>query len=148
MSLKITPEFIETWRINYGLDKRSPEDAARWWSDKYDGLAPAGAVAAFGYLLEARDADLRAKSTKPQWQGLTDEEINAGMDRAVLPVEMRQAFGAGVRWAEAGFSSVDFQKSSVDYRPNQRGTVLDTADMEWDQESTDWMRYHFVGVEP
>ena len=97
----MTPELIETWRINYGLDKRSPEDAARWWSDKYDGLAPAGAVAAFGYLLEARDADLRAKSTKPQWQGLTDEEINAGMDRAVLPVEMQQAFGAGARWAEA-----------------------------------------------
>ena len=62
---------------------------------------------------------------------LTDEEINAGVDRAVLPVEMRQAFGAGVRWAEA-----------------QRGTVLDTADMEWDQESKDWMRKHFVGVEP
>ena len=78
---------------------------------------------------------------------LTDEEINAGMDRAVLPVEMQQAFVAGVRWAEAGFSSVDFQKSSVDCRPNQRGTVLDTAD-EWDQESMDWMRYHFVGVEP
>ena len=37
----------------------------------------------------------------PQWQGLTDEEINAGMDRAVLPVEMQQAFGAGARWAEA-----------------------------------------------
>lgn len=38
---------------------------------------------------------------KPQWHGLTDEEINAGMDRAVLPVEMQQAFGAGARWAEA-----------------------------------------------
>ena len=62
---------------------------------------------------------------------ITDEEINAGIDRAVLPVEMRQAFVAGVRWAEA-----------------QRGTVLDTADMEWDQESKDWMRKHFVGVEP
>ena len=39
--------------------------------------------------------------TKPQWQGLTDDEINAGMDRTVLPIEMQQAFGAGVRWAEA-----------------------------------------------
>ena len=39
--------------------------------------------------------------TKQEWQGLTDEEINAGMDRAVLPVEMQQAFGAGARWAEA-----------------------------------------------
>lgn len=36
-----------------------------------------------------------------EWQGLTDEGINAGMDRAVLPVEMQQAFGAGARWAEA-----------------------------------------------
>ena len=36
-----------------------------------------------------------------KWRGLTDEEISAGMDRAVLPVEMQQAFGAGARWAEA-----------------------------------------------
>ena len=54
----ITPEIIETWRVNYGLDKRSPVEAARWWANRYDGLAPAGAVAAFGYLLNARDADL------------------------------------------------------------------------------------------
>ena len=43
----------------------------------------------------------RSKEAKTGWQGLTDEEINAGMDRAVLPVEMQQAFGAGARWAEA-----------------------------------------------
>ena len=65
----ITPDMIETWRINYGLDTRSPEDAARWWADRYDGLAPAGAVAAFGYLLKERDA-------KPQWQGLTDDDVH------------------------------------------------------------------------
>ena len=45
--------------------------------------------------------DDRPLYAKPQWHGLTDEEINAGMDRAVLPVEMQQAFGAGARWAEA-----------------------------------------------
>lgn len=50
------------WRANYGLDKRSPEDAARWWDDEC-GMAPAGAVAALGLALReleartSRDAD-------------------------------------------------------------------------------------------
>ena len=83
---KITPDMIETWRINYGLDKRSPEDAARWWADRYDGLAPAGAVAAFGYLLEERDA-------KPQWQGLTLEDID--------DIGVSKDWVYGARWAEA-----------------------------------------------
>ena len=47
------------------------------------------------------DDDIAAIKEALGWQGLTDEEINAGMDRAVLPVEMQQAFGAGARWAEA-----------------------------------------------
>tara|TARA_R110000868_G_scaffold8110_1_gene41863 strand:- start:481 stop:753 length:273 start_codon:yes stop_codon:yes gene_type:complete len=81
----ITPEMIETWRTNYGLDKRSPAEAARWWSDKYDGLAPAGAVAAFGYLLEARDA-------KPEWQGLTFADID--------DLGVSKDWIAGARWAE------------------------------------------------
>jgi hypothetical protein len=42
----------------------------------------------------------RSKEAKTEWQGLTDDEINAGMDRTVLPIEMQQAFGAGVRYAE------------------------------------------------
>ena len=82
----ITPDMIETWRINYGLDTRSPEDAARWWADRYDGLAPAGAVAAFGYLLKERDA-------KPQWQGLTLEDID--------DIGVSKDWVYGARWAEA-----------------------------------------------
>lgn len=43
---------IDGWRINYGLDKRTPAEAAQWWSDKLGGLAPAGAVAALGVALD------------------------------------------------------------------------------------------------
>lgn len=48
----ITDEMINDWRINYGLDVSSPEDAGRWWSERNDGKAPAGAVAALGLCIE------------------------------------------------------------------------------------------------
>jgi len=44
----ISDETIECWKINYGLDTRNPMDAAKWWSDNFNGMAPAGAVAALG----------------------------------------------------------------------------------------------------
>ena len=47
----ITEETIEAWRINYGLDKRSPADAMRWWESNMR-AAPSGAVAALGLCLE------------------------------------------------------------------------------------------------
>ena len=47
---------IRTWRINYGLDKRTPAQAAQWWYDNFDGKAPAGAVAALGVALDELDA--------------------------------------------------------------------------------------------
>jgi FtsZ-binding cell division protein ZapB len=47
----IDPETIRCWRINYGLDKRTPEDAGRWWAMSDRGMAPAGAVAALGLAL-------------------------------------------------------------------------------------------------
>ena len=47
----ITDDMIECWKVNYGLDKRTPQDAARWWHDSFNGLAPAGAVAALGLCL-------------------------------------------------------------------------------------------------
>ena len=43
---------IDGWRINYGLDKRTPAEAAQWWSDRLGGMAPAGAVAALGVALD------------------------------------------------------------------------------------------------
>jgi hypothetical protein len=50
---------IDCWRANYGLDKRTPADAAKWWSDNMRGLAPAGCVAALGVALDELEA-LRA----------------------------------------------------------------------------------------
>jgi hypothetical protein len=44
----IDAKTMREWRINYGLDRRSPEDAARWWGCG----APAGAVAALGLCLD------------------------------------------------------------------------------------------------
>jgi hypothetical protein len=47
----IPDDVIECWKANYGLDKRTPEDAMRWWHDSCNGMAPAGAVAALGLCL-------------------------------------------------------------------------------------------------
>lgn len=47
---------LDAWRATYGLDKRTPRDAAQWWSDSLRGLAPAGAVAALGVALDDLDA--------------------------------------------------------------------------------------------
>ena len=53
MTTDLTPDLIACWRANYGLDKRTPDEAMRWWSDNNIGQAPAGAVAALGLCLEA-----------------------------------------------------------------------------------------------
>ena len=51
----ITQEVIDCWRINYGLDKRSPAEAAKWWEMNCQGFAPSGAVAALGTALDEID---------------------------------------------------------------------------------------------
>ncbi len=48
----VDEKLISDWRINYGLDTRSPADAMRWWHDHMDGKCPAGAVAALGLCIE------------------------------------------------------------------------------------------------
>lgn len=48
----LTDESIKCWRINYGLDQRSPAEAMCWWSERANGMAPAGAVAALGLCLQ------------------------------------------------------------------------------------------------
>lgn len=48
----IDAETIRVWRINYGLDTRTPAEAMRWWSGEMHGCAPAGAVAALGICLD------------------------------------------------------------------------------------------------
>jgi hypothetical protein len=47
----IDAETIRVWRINYGLDTRTPAEAMRWW-DTQVGHAPPGAVAALGICLD------------------------------------------------------------------------------------------------
>lgn len=51
----VTPDLIACWRANYGLDRRTPEQAMRWWAEHNIGQAPAGAVAALGLCLEEHD---------------------------------------------------------------------------------------------
>lgn len=59
---------IDCWRKNYGLDKRSPEDAARWWAAHWSDMAPAGAVAALGLALQELD-ELRDCRTCRHFRG-------------------------------------------------------------------------------
>lgn len=61
----IEQSVIDGWRINYGLDKRTPAQAAQWWHDNCDGRAPAGAVAALGIVLDELEA-LRAAQQEPK----------------------------------------------------------------------------------
>lgn len=56
----VTDDMIACWRINYGLDTKSPEDAMRMWNDQFNGRAPPGAVAALGLALQHID-QLRAE---------------------------------------------------------------------------------------
>ena len=52
MSDQIDATMLSDWRINYGLDTRTPAEAMRWWYDRMDGKAPAGAVAALGLCID------------------------------------------------------------------------------------------------
>lgn len=52
MSNQIDDKMLSDWRINYGLDTRTPAEAMRWWYDRMDGKAPAGAVAALGLCID------------------------------------------------------------------------------------------------
>ena len=57
---------IDCWRTNYGLDKRTPAQAARYWSEACAGMAPAGAVAALGVALDELDAE-RKDAERYRW---------------------------------------------------------------------------------
>jgi hypothetical protein len=52
----IDAKTINCWKLNYGLDNRTPADAMRWWHDNDNGRAPAGAVAALGLCLDEIEA--------------------------------------------------------------------------------------------
>lgn len=48
----IDDETIKAWRENYALHTPYPSEAARYWEERCDGMAPAGAVAALGLCLQ------------------------------------------------------------------------------------------------
>ncbi len=48
----IDHDMIACWQVNYGLDTRTPADAMRYWDERCNGMAPAGAVAALGLCIE------------------------------------------------------------------------------------------------
>ena len=62
----VDQDTIDCWRANYGLDKRTPAEAAKWWSDSMRGLAPSGCVAALGVALDELDA-LRKAAERYRW---------------------------------------------------------------------------------
>ena len=62
----VSKDMIDCWRANYGLDSQTPADAARYWSERFAGMAPAGAVAALGLALAEVEA-LRKDAGRYRW---------------------------------------------------------------------------------
>jgi len=73
MSGQIDAKMLSDWRINYGLDTRTPAEAMRWWYDRMDGKAPAGAVAALGLCIDEIE---RLRAALAQY-GIVDRQEDA-----------------------------------------------------------------------
>jgi hypothetical protein len=72
----IDQKMIDCWRISYGLDTRSPADAAKWWGDMVCGLVPAGCVAALGLALN----ELEGLRKEAERQSTVIAKVNARCD--------------------------------------------------------------------
>lgn len=86
---------IDCWRVNYGLDKRTPAEAAKWWGDNLRGLAPSGCVAALGVALEELDAlrtenAVLAEQVRALWQALA-KVLDAGNREAAATMTWENA---------------------------------------------------------
>lgn len=96
---QITQDMIDGWRINYGLDKMSPSEAARWWSENQDGRAPAGAVAALGLCLiklerlRAEVEALRRDAERWRWLVQAAAECSPTLDRLADDAMARAQMG-------------------------------------------------------
>jgi hypothetical protein len=105
----IDDEMICGWRINYGLDEKSPEDAMRWWNDAMDGRAPAGAVAALGLALNEierlRAALAQPNDGQPLQGGFNNAELRAAWDKKLPGQEPKgQELSAFAIGTEVGFA--------------------------------------------
>ena len=75
---EVTQDMIDCWRVNYGLATRTPDEAMRLWEQSPPaGMAPAGAVAALGLLLQEREAMAR-DAERYRW--LRDRLLAADFD--------------------------------------------------------------------
>lgn len=82
---RVTQDMIDRWRGRYGLNLLAPAAAARWWSDRCNGSAPAAAVEALGIALAEIDL-LRA-----------DLQRHEELDHARLEHEKRSRRAAAAR---------------------------------------------------
>lgn len=87
MTTDLAPDLIATWRTNYGLDRRTPEEAMRWWSDNNIGQAPAGAVAALGLCL---DAIARLTHERDEWRDADRAECEENARLRAQMAEMQR----------------------------------------------------------
>jgi hypothetical protein len=78
----IDHDMIACWKVNYGLDTRTPADAMRYWDERCNGMAPAGAVAALGLCIEHIErlrAELaEARRDAEHWREARRSAIEAG----------------------------------------------------------------------
>lgn len=85
---------INCWRINYGLNDKSPEEAMRWWDERLNGMAPAGAVAALGLALDelARLTKERDElSDRLRIRQLPDGSTQDDIDRLMIDLDEQHA---------------------------------------------------------
>ena len=83
---------IDCWRANYGLDKRTPAEAAKWWSDSMRGLAPSGCVAALGVALDELDALRKEAERYRKWRA--DYANSEGGEASPLAFALADAWTA------------------------------------------------------
>lgn len=100
MSEPIDQATIDCWRTNYGLDGRTPLEAAQWWQENMRGFAPSGCVAALGVALAALD---EAQKHAAYWQWFRDNfathPATVGLHACETPERLEAHFDAAMRAA-------------------------------------------------
>ena len=71
-TMEVTPEIIDCWRINYGLDK-TPHELCAFWNDR----VPSGAVMA---LKVACDEIIRLQSLRKKTERYAGRELDKVLD--------------------------------------------------------------------
>ena len=93
----IDADTIRTWRINYGLCRRNPAEAAQWWETKV-GHTPSDAVAALGTCIE--EVERQAAQIDRMRAALVEAQRWINEDRAAF-VACSRPPGGDTHWSEA-----------------------------------------------